>query len=111
MRTSRSQPMPDHGQAAVLVVIIGATLFVLMMTALSSLGSRVLDRVQAQTAADAAALASLDGGRQIADQIAHRHGAIVISWWRGPGPDDVSISVRVGDSTATARATDGLEGD
>jgi len=75
--------MPDHGQAAVLVVIIGATLFVLMMTALSSLGSRVLDRVQAQTAADAAALASLDGGRQIADQIAHRHGAIVISWWRG----------------------------
>jgi Flp pilus assembly protein TadG len=103
--------MRDRGQAAVLLVIIGATLFVLMMTALSNLGSRVLDRVQAQTAADAAALASLDGGRQVADQIAHRHGAIVISWWRGPGPDEVSVAVRVGDSTATARATDGLERD
>lgn len=111
MRTTHPQPMRDRGQAAVLVVIIGATLFVLMMTALSSLGSRVLDRVQAQTAADAAALASLDGGRQTADQIARTYGAIVISWWRGPGPDEVSVVVRVGDSTATARATDGLERD
>ena len=109
MRTQHSRSMHDRGQAAVLVVIIGATLFVLMMTALSSMGSRVVDRVKAQTAADAAALASLDGGRQRADEIAHKNGAVVVSWRRGPGPDEVTVAVRVGESTATARATDGLD--
>jgi hypothetical protein len=109
MYTRQSKPMHDRGQAAVLVVIVGATLFVLMMTALSSMGSRVVDRVKAQTAADAAALASLEGGRHRADEIAHKNGAVVVSWRRGPGPDEVTVAVRVGESTATAQATDGLD--
>jgi len=106
MRIRRSRSIDDRGQAAVLV-IISTTLFVLMMTALLSLGSQALDRARAQTAADAAALASLDGGHVRAETIAHRHGAKVVSWQRGPGPDEVTVVVRVGESTATARATDG----
>jgi len=93
----------DRGQAAVFV--IAATLFVLLISSLSLLGSRVVDRLQAQTAADAAALASLDGGLRGAEDMANEHGAVVVSWRRGPGSDDVTVVVRQGDATATARAT------
>ena len=110
MRIRSSRSTDDRGQAAILVVVIGATLFVVLMTALSILGGRALDRARAQTAADAAALASLDGGHVRAETIAHKHGAIVVSWQRGPGPDEVTVVVRVGESTATARATDGIGG-
>ena len=79
MNRPQSQPVRDGGQAAILVVIIGATLFVALITALSVLGGRALDRTRAQTAADAAALASLEGGHVRAETIAHRHGAIVVS--------------------------------
>ena len=45
-------------------------------------------------------------GLVAADDLARRNGAVIISWSRGPGPDEVTVVVRVGDSTATARATD-----
>jgi len=106
VHNERSPVARDHGQAAVLVVIIATTLFVLLLAALSALGGRVVDRVQAQTAADAAALASLDGGRSRAADLARRHGGSLISWQSGPGPDEVTVVVRVGGSTAIARATD-----
>lgn len=105
MRIAQSEQVDDRGQIAVFVVLIATTLFVLMLSSLSVLGSRVLDRVQAQTAADAAALASLNDGLQGAEAMAFEHGAVVVSWRRGPGPDEVTVVVRHGDSTATARAT------
>lgn len=106
MRMSYSPTAHDRGQVAVGVTLIGAAFFVLLMSALSHLGGLMIDRVQAQTAADAAALASLDGGRSKADELAHVHGAIVILWQRGPGRDEVTVIVQVGEATATARATD-----
>ncbi len=106
MRTSDSPTAHDRGQVAVAVVLIGATIFVLLMSALSNLGGLMIDRVKAQTAADAAALASLDGGRSKADELAHIHGAMVILWQRGPGRDEVTVVVQLGEATATARATD-----
>lgn len=106
MFTGRSTLARDRGQAAILVVVIATTLFVLLLAGLSTLGGRAVERVQAQTAADAAALASLDGGRSRADDLALQHGATLISWQSGPGPDEVTVVVRVGGSTAIARATD-----
>ena len=106
LSTVSSHDRDDRGQAAVLVVLVGATMFVLLSAALVTLGGRVVDRTRAQTAADAAALASLEGGRGAADNLAQRHGATVVDWHRGPGPDEVTVVVRLGSETATARATD-----
>jgi len=96
----------DRGQAALLVVCVSAVLLVAVLAAASSMGRAVLDRQRAQTAADAAALASLEGGRAIAVDFASRHGAVLVTWSDGPGPHEVTVVVRVGDSTATARASD-----
>lgn len=94
----------DRGQAAVAFVIVATVLFVVMVAALATMGRHAIDRGRAQSAADAAALASLDGGRSIASDFARRHGAQVVSWTQGPD-HEVTIVVRVGEATATARAT------
>jgi len=96
----------DRGQAAVLLVVVASMVFVVSTTALSVLGGRVVERTRAQTAADAAALASLGLGRPAAEASAARHGAHVVSWVRGPGDGQVTVEVRLGHARATARATD-----
>jgi hypothetical protein len=96
----------DRGQAAIAVVVVTATLFVVVMAALVTVGTRVVDRGRAQTAADAAALASLNGGRAAAVDLARRHGGTVVSWERGPSSDQVTVVVTVGRARATAAATD-----
>lgn len=88
-----------------LVVAVAAALLVVIVVALADMGSTTADRTRAQTAADAAALASVDAGRSRADELAAAHGATVIAWTRGPGPDEVTVTVRIGDVTATARAS------
>ena len=90
---------------AVLVVAIAAVLLVVFVVALGSVGRTAVDRTRAQTAADAAALASVETGRPAAESIARRHGASVVTWSRGPGTHEVTVTVRLGDTTATARAT------
>lgn len=101
----RCGPRSDSGQAAVLVVTVTAVLLVAIVVALGVMGRAAVDRTRAQTAADAAALASLDDGRPAAAAIAALHDADVVSWFRGPGPYEVTVVVRVGDTTATARAS------
>ena len=96
----------DSGQSAVLVLIVAAALGAALLAALVDFGGITQDRARAQTAADAAALASLDGGRAAAAEYAQLHGGAVVSWVSGPGDDEVTVVVRVGDSTATARASD-----
>lgn len=96
----------EHGQAAVMVLIVLAVLVGALATALVDFGGAVGERTRAQTAADAAALASLDGGRGAAASLAAANGGVVVSWTRGPGTDEVTVTVRVGDATATARASD-----
>ena len=95
----------DRGQSAVLVLVITATLGAALLAALVDFGGMTQDRARAQTAADAAALASFDGGRVVAADLAERHGGVVVSWLLGPGEHEVTVVVRVGDSTATARAS------
>jgi hypothetical protein len=69
-------------------------------------GGEMIDRIRAQTAADAAALAALRGGRGAAAELAERHGGELVSFERGPGEDRVNVVVQVGDRTARAAATD-----
>ena len=96
----------DRGQAAVLVLVLATVLFVSISTALVEVGARVIDRTRAQTAADAAALGAIIGGRDAAETLAQRHGATLVSFVRGPGDGRVSVVVRRGSATADAAASD-----
>jgi Flp pilus assembly protein TadG len=96
----------DRGQAAVLVLVVATVLFVSMSAALVEVGGRVIDRTRAQTAADAAALGSITGGREAAETLARRHGATLLSFTRGPDGGRVIVVVRLGTATADAAASD-----
>ena len=102
MRTSS----PDRGQAGLLVLIVASVLFVALSAATVTMGGRMLDRMQAQTAADAAALGAVVGGYGAAELLAQRHGATLVAVTRGPGGGAVTVVVRVGTATASAAATD-----
>jgi len=97
-------PRCERGQAAVLVITVVAALLVVLSTALASMGRDTIDRTRAQTAADAAALAALDGGAAAALDLAARHGAVLTAW--SVSGSEVTVTVRLGDVSATARATD-----
>ena len=101
MRQKRS----DAGQSAAFLLVVVVAVGIALMSALVEFGAIAQQRARAQTAADAAALASLDGGAPAASTYAARHGATVVSWTRGPGPHQVTVVVRLGVATATARAT------
>ena len=90
-----------------LVVCVAAVLLVVMSVAVASMGGDVVDRIRAQTAADAAALASVEGGRAAAVEFAAQHGAVLVSWRRGSGTHEVTVTVRIGDAVASARARGG----
>jgi len=96
----------DRGQATLLVLIVATALCVSSATAMAGFGAHLIDRARAQTAADAAALASLTGGSSAAHTLAQRHGATLVEFSRGPDVGQVSVVVRLGDVTATAAATD-----
>jgi len=57
----------DRGQSAVMLLIVAAALGAALLLAVVDFGGIVQERARAQTAADAAALASLDGGRSAAE--------------------------------------------
>ncbi len=96
----------DRGQAAVLVVIVATVLFVALSAALVAVGGRMIERTRAQTAADAAALGAVAGGRDTAAALAARHGATLVSFEPGPADGQVTVVVRVGSATAVAAASD-----
>lgn len=95
----------DRGQAAVVVVVAAATLFAASSVALVGVGGVVVDRARAQSVADAAALAGVLEGPQSARDVADTHGAVVVSLIEAT--EEVTIVVRVGRATATARASAG----
>jgi hypothetical protein len=95
----------EMGQSAVLLLVVVTALGIALLAALVDFGGITQERARAQTAADAAALASLDGGRPAAVRLAGQHGATIVSWVRGPGPDEVTVVVGLGATTATARAS------
>ncbi len=102
MSTSRD----DRGQAVVMVVMIAAVLFITMSAALVAAGGRMIDRTRAQTAADAAALASLEGGRRAALELVERYDAELVAYNSTSDQGSVTVVVRVGEATASAAATD-----
>ena len=94
----------DSGQAVVLLlaVVVMAALSVL---AVGLFGQRIVDRGRAQTAADAAALAAIEGGRSAAQRLATRNGAVLVGY--SEAGDVVTVVVELRGERATARATDG----
>ncbi len=96
----------DRGQAAVMVVMMATAFFMALTAAMLVVGGQMIDRTRAQTAADAAALAALQGGRGAARALAERHGGELVSFEPGPGEHRVNVVVRVGERTARAAATD-----
>lgn len=99
-------PTRDRGQAALLLVVAVTVLFVALSAASATVGRRIIDRSRAQAAADAAALASLEGGRSAATALAQRNGAVLVSFESEPGDRRVRVVVRVGSASAEAAATD-----
>jgi hypothetical protein len=98
-RDRRGQAVP-LALAAVVVAVV-ATL------AVAAIGRSIIDAGRARTAADAAALAGVEGGRAAAEQLAAEHGATVLAW-ASSGPTDaitVIVTVRVGRARATASAS------
>ena len=93
----------DLGQALPLGVALAGVALVLVL-AVGELASDVVDAARARTAADAGALAGVTGGRAAAVRLAAANGAELVGW-RQVGRE-VTITVRVGDAVATARATD-----
>jgi hypothetical protein len=94
----------DRGQAVVLllaVVVVAA----LAVVGVGSFAERIAARGQAQTAADAAALAATTGGRAAAERLASANGATLVSLT--VTGDEVMVVVEFGGMRATARATNG----
>ena len=87
-----------------MLLAVVAVLVVTMSVAVAAMGRTTIDRTRAQTAADAAALAGLSGGPSAAADLAARHGAVVVEL--SVAGDVVTVTVMLGDVTATARATD-----
>ncbi|MGZ4692144.1 MAG: pilus assembly protein TadG-related protein [Acidimicrobiales bacterium] len=85
--------------ALVVVAAAGAALVV------AALGGVVIDRTRARTAADAAALAGVTGGRDRAEQVARANGGALRRFVQVDGA--VEVTVRVGRAEATARARAG----
>ena len=95
-----------RGQAVPLALVVVVLALVLMM-AIGSVGGLAVDASRARTAADAAALAAVEGGRPAAVRLAAEHGATLVAY-RASGPADdrlVTVRVRVGRATAAAAAT------
>ena len=98
----------DSGQAVPLVAALVA-MAAMLTVAVGAFAGDIIDAARAQTAADAAALASLEGGRPAAARLAARHGATIQSWSRHADQARMSVrvTVRVGDAVRTARAIGG----
>jgi len=82
-------------------------LAVVATLAVAHVGRLVIDAGRARTAADAAALAGVAGGRPASERLAGEHDATIVSW-SSSGPLDavtVTVTVRVGRARATAAAT------
>ncbi len=94
----------DRGQAVLLVAVV-VVLAALVAVGLADAGAVIVDRQQAQTAADAAALAGVTGGLAAAAQLAASNGAVLVSYQQHGF--EVTVVVTLGRVRARARASDG----
>ena len=99
---ARRRARGDDGQVGIgLALGVVATATVAML-ALANVGRAVVDRTGARTAADAAALAGVAGGRGAAEELAAANGG-VLEELRTIG-SAVEVRVRVGTAQASSRA-------
>ncbi len=98
-------PRRDPGSMAVATVLVALALTTAILTALVPWSAELGERQRARTAADAAALAGVTGGRVGSARLAAANGGTLVGW-RIVG-DDVIVTVEVGGHRASARATDG----
>ena len=97
----------EGGQVSPLIaLVVVATAVVALLVA--ELGTAVTDRAQARTAADAAALAGVNGGRAAAAVIAAADNGSLERFVAADGATEVTV--RVGRARATARARAGAAG-
>jgi hypothetical protein len=94
----------DRGSAFVLSVLVGLALTGSVMLALVPVLDGLVDRQRARSAADAAALAGVTGGRQAAAAVAGANGALLVTF--SEVGHEVLVTVQVGDQRGDARATD-----
>ena len=106
VRDGRRDQRRDAGQAIGLV-LISIAFIASAAVAMISVGKHIAKRGSAQTAADAAALAGVDGGQPAAADIASRNGAVLVSFTRRIGSDGyvVTVAVSIGDEQAVAQAS------
>jgi len=89
----------------VLGVLLGCAFTVFSLGGLVIVSTHLIDQTRAQIAADAAALGAVYGGELVAQEIALRNGAQLVS--SATQDDGVqSVRVRVGRQYATAKARD-----
>jgi Flp pilus assembly protein TadG len=91
----------DEGQLLPLMAVV-MVMVALMAVGLVRFGVGVADRARARTAADAAALAGARDGEDMAGRVAQDNGAELRSYVSRD--HRVEVTVRVGESEATARA-------
>jgi hypothetical protein len=94
----------ERGQAVPLVLALVA-LAVVLVIAVGVFAGDVVDAGRARTAADAAALAGVEGGRAASARLAAAHDGTLTAWRRRGRV--VTVTVRVGAATASASATGG----
>ncbi|MFV0307116.1 MAG: hypothetical protein ACK5OX_05175 [Desertimonas sp.] len=80
-----------------------AAVTAMLALAIGELAGDVVDAGRARTAADAAALAATTGGAAAAERLASVNHGVVVAFERSGGT--VTVTVRVGEAEATARAT------
>ncbi len=92
----------------VLIVVGGVGLVGALTLGFADFCGDLVDASRARTAADAAALAGVGGGRPAVGRLAGANDAIVVEFSQssGHGGVTVTVSVRVGEATSTARASD-----
>lgn len=96
--------MRDRGSMMVLVMFVSVGIVAALTAAMMPMFGDLIDRQQARSAADAAALAGVTGGRPAASALAVSNDAVLVGW--SVDGRTVTVQVRLGDQVATARATD-----
>jgi hypothetical protein len=94
----------ERGQAVPLAAALVAMAAMLVL-GIGVMAHDVGDAGRARSAADAAALAGVEGDRAASASVAGANGGVLVSWSRVGR--DVIVRVRVGAVTASARATGG----
>ena len=94
--------MRQRGQALPGLTVVGA-LTALVVLGLGRIGAVVVARAEAQTAADAAALAGAVHGRSAADRLAAANGGHLLSWTAAGAEVEVVAEVRGEQARARAR--------